>query len=75
MQNLRRKRLKFFLKRGSCELIFKLFCLKWDPCKLQEKHEKRGFQGAHPHTFFLGQCLSPGLKEVTNYIFRVIQFT
>ena len=34
---------------------FKLFCLKWDPCELQERHEKGVFRVTHPHTPFLGQ--------------------
>ena len=54
-QKLRLSRLKFpnFLKKGSCELTL---CLKWDPCELQERHEKGVFRAAHPHTPFLGQC-------------------
>ena len=39
-----------FLKRESCELP--LFCLKWDLCELQERHEKGVFRAAHPHTPF-----------------------
>ena len=35
----------FVLKRGSCELTFKPFCLKWDPCNLRESREKGGLQG------------------------------
>ena len=31
------------------------FCLKWDPCDLQERREKGVFRAAHPHTPFLGQ--------------------
>ena len=33
-----------------------LFCLKWDPCELQERREKGVFRAAHPRTPFLGQC-------------------
>ena len=44
------------LKGGSCELIFKLFYLKWDPpCELRKRREKGVFRAALPHTFFLGQ--------------------
>ena len=37
-----------------------LFCLKWDPSELQERHEKGVFRAAHPHIPFLSQCLPPG---------------
>ena len=40
-----------------------LFCLKWDPCELQERREKGVFRAAHPHTPFLGQC-PPGLMII-----------
>ena len=43
-----------FLKRGG--LVNWLFCLKWDPCELQERRDKGVFRAAHPHTPFLGQC-------------------
>ena len=33
-----------------------LFCLKWDPCELQERREKEVFRAVHPHTPFLEQC-------------------
>ena len=36
-----------------------LFCLKWDPCERQERHEKGVFRAAHPHTPFLGQSPPP----------------
>ena len=38
----------------------------WDPCELQERHEKGVFRAAHPHTPFLGQC---PLGEL--YVFEV----
>ena len=38
------------------------FCLKWDPCELQEGREKAVFRAAHPHTPFLGQCPPPRPK-------------
>ena len=41
-------------------LVNWLFCLKWDPCELQERREKGVFRTAHPHTPFLGQC-PPGV--------------
>ena len=31
--------------KGVFWTTFKLFCLKWDPCKLQERHEKGDLQG------------------------------
>ena len=57
---LRLLRLKFpnFFKRGVMNW---LFCLKWDPCEQQERHEKGVFRAAHPHTTFLGQCPPPGI--------------
>ena len=47
----------------------RLFCLKWDPCKLQERREKgKGvFRSIHPHTPFLGQCPPPPRMCVQNY--------
>ena len=44
------------MKISNCELTFKLFCLKWDPCELWQRREKGVFRAAHPHTPFLGQC-------------------
>ena len=46
-------------------LVNGLFCLKWDPCKLQERpeFEKGVFRAAHPHTHFLGQCPPQGLES------------
>ena len=32
-------------QKGSCELTL-YFCLKWDPCELQERCEKGGLQGS-----------------------------
>ena len=43
----------WFLVRG---LMNWLFCLKWDPCELQERREKGVFRAAHPRTPFLGHC-------------------
>ena len=40
-------------------LVNWLFCLKWDPCELQERREKGVFRAAHPYTPFLGQCPPP----------------
>ena len=37
-------------------LVIWLFCLKLDPCELQERRENGVFRAAHPHTPFLGQC-------------------
>ena len=48
---------KFFSKRGLVNwLLSFIFCLKWDPCELRERHEKGVFRAANPHTLFLGQC-------------------
>ena len=44
---------KFSQKGG---LVNWLFCLKWDPCELQERRGKGVSRAAHPHTPFLGQC-------------------
>ena len=46
----------FFLKGGSCELTFRLFGLKWDPCGLRKRSENVVFRAAHLNTPFLGQC-------------------
>ena len=40
------------------------FCLKWDPCELQERHEKGVFRATHPRTPFLGQY-PPGIDPYT----------
>ena len=41
------------LKRGPRLVNWLLFiCLKWDPCKLQERYEKGVSTAAHPHTLF-----------------------
>ena len=52
-----------FSQRG---LMNWLFCLKWDPCELQERREKEVFRAAHPHTPFLGQC-PPGNYLVASF--------
>ena len=50
---------KIFSKGG---LVNWLFCLKWDPCELQERRERGVFKAAHPHTPFLGQFPPPRKK-------------
>ena len=50
-------------------LVNWLFCLKWDPCELQERREKGVFRAAHPHTPFLGQC-PPGYQPPLRTIAR-----
>ena len=61
-----------FVFEGSC-VVNRLFCLKWDPCEPQERHEKRVFRVAHPHVPFLGRCprgftLRHSCKQTEYYI-------
>ena len=62
-----------------------LFCLKWDPCELQERREKGVFRAAHPHTPFLGQCPPRGCRGskfpycsqkrgLVNWLFLLLEF-
>ena len=50
----------------------RLFCSKWDPCELQEKHEKGVVRAAHPHTTFLGQCPFPGQRSGMRFVFECV---
>ena len=52
-RRLRLCNFQIFSKGG---LVNWLFCLKWNPCELQERREKGVFRAAHPHTPFLSQC-------------------
>ena len=66
---------QIFIKSGACELIFKLFCLKWDPCELRERHEKGVFRQHIP---------IPSLSSIvwysctsiwdTKYMFSMVSF-
>ena len=62
-QKLRLQGLKFpnFSQKGVLwtELTFKLFCLKWEPCKTKGEAWKGDLQSRTSPYPFLGQCLPP----------------
>ena len=71
-QKLRLYNLKFlnFSQKGVLWTYFKLFSLKWDPCKLRERHEKGVFRAVH--TPLSGSVPPQILPILVSVIFLVV---